>query len=273
MVAAVDSDIEEQGFKARSSLEITLSVWKALFLREALSRLFASRTSMIWLFFEPIFHMSYMMFLYATVRMRVIGGLDTMVWLLAGMLPFILFRRTASQTSIAVDANQSLFTYRQVKPVDTIFVRAGLEFFILTIVAAILFFSVFMTGRDASPSDPLSAILAILGIWLFGLGWGLVASVGQSLIPELENVNTMLMMPLYFISGTIIPLTQIPPQYMEWLLLNPLVHGLEISRHAFSAYYYAIPGVSLAYLYACALTLLFLGLALHRRFALKLTTL
>lgn len=272
MVAAVDSDTEEQGFKARSSLEITLSVWKALFLREALSRLFASRTSMIWLFFEPVFHMSYMLLIFSVVRLRVIGGLDTMVWLLAGMLPFILFRRTATQTSIAVDANQALFTYRQVKPVDTIFVRAGLEFFILTIVATILFFGVAMLGHGKMPADPLSVMLGVLGMWLFGLGWGLVASVGQSLIPELENVNNMLMMPLYFISGTIIPISQIPPQYIDWLLLNPLVHGLEVIRHGFSDYYYAVPGSNLYYLYGCALSLLFLGLALHRRFALKLTT-
>ena len=273
MGAAVNSDAEEQGFKARSSLEITLSVWKALFLREALSRLFASRTSMIWLFFEPVFHMSYMLVIFTVVRMRVVGGLDTMVWLLAGMLPFILFRRTATQTSIAVDSNQALFNYRQVKPVDTIFVRAGLEFFILIIVAAILFFGVAMLGHVKAPADPLSVLLAVCGMWLFGLGWGLIASVGQNLIPELENVNAMLMMPLFFVSGTVLPLSQLPPQYLEPLLLNPLVHGLEVVRHGFSDYYYAVPGSNLSYLYACALTLLFLGLALQRRFALKLTTL
>ena len=272
MVAAVDSNTEEQGFKARSSLEITLSVWKALFLREALTRMFASRTSMIWLFFEPVFHLSYMLVLYTSVRVRVIGGLDTMVWLLAGMLPYFLFRRTATQTSIAVDANQSLFTYRQVKPVDTILVRAGLEFFILTVVAAILFFGVAMVGHGMAPTDPLSIILAVFGMWIFGLGWGLIASVGQGLIPELENVNTMLMMPLFFISGTILPVSQVPPQYYDLLLLNPLVHGLEMVRHGFSSYYFAIPGSNLYYLYACALGLLFLGLALHRRFALKLIT-
>jgi capsular polysaccharide transport system permease protein len=268
----VDSDTEEQGFKARSSLEITLSVWKALFLREALSRLFASRTSMIWLFFEPVFHMSYMLFLFSTVRLRVVGGLDTIVWLLAGMLPFILFRRTALQTSIAVDANQALFVYRQVKPIDTVFVRAGLELFILLIVATILFFGVALIGHGRAPSDPLAVMLAVLGMWIFGLGWGLVASVGQSLIPELENVNGMIMMPLYFISGTIFPLANIPTQYQELLLFNPLVHGLESVRHGFSDYYHAIPGVNLAYLYGSALFLLFLGLALHRHFALKLTT-
>lgn len=273
MVAAVDSDTKEQGFKPRSSLEITLSVWKALFLREALSRLFASRTSMIWLFFEPVFHMSYMLVIFSVVRIRVIGGLDTLIWLLAGMLPFILFRRTATQTSIAVDANQALFTYRQVKPVDTIFVRAGLELFILSLVGCILFFGVTLIGHGVIPADPLSILAGVFGMWLFALGWGLVASVGQGLIPELENVNSMIMMPLYFISGTIFPLAQIPVQYREWLLLNPLANGLEVIRHGFSDYYYAIPGSSLAYLYACAITLLFLGLALHRRFATKLTTL
>jgi capsular polysaccharide transport system permease protein len=57
------------------------------------------------------------------------------------------------------------------------------------------------------------------------------------------------------------------------ILINPLAHGLEIVRHAFSPYYHAAPGTSLLYLFGCAFALLFLGLALHRRFALKLTTL
>lgn len=272
MVAAVDSDTEEQGFKARSSLEITLSVWKALFLREALSRLFASRTSMIWLFFEPIFHMSYMLIMYAVIRMHVIGGLDTMVWLLAGMLPFFLFRRTASQASTAVDSNQALFTYRQVKPVDTIFVRASLELFILIVVSLLLFCSVALIGHEVIPADPLTLMLAVFGLWLIGLGWGLIASVGQALIPELENVNNMIMAPLYFISGAVFPIAQIPAQYQGWLLLNPIAHGLEITRHSFSDYYFATPGVSLAYIYGFALVSLFLGLALQRHFAVKMVT-
>lgn len=270
MAVAGDSGRQGLGFKPRTPLEITLSVWKALFLREALSRLFASRTSMIWLFFEPIFHTSYMLMIFAIVRMRVISGLDSMIWLLVGMLLFILFRRTAAQTSIAVDVNQSLFIYRQVKPVDTIFVRAGLEFFILAIVAMFLFSGVALLGHMVTPSDPLTVIFAVFGMWLFGLGWGLIASVGQTLIPELESINNMLMMPLYFISGTVFPLVQIPAQYREWLLLNPLAHGMEVARHGVSDYYHAIPGVSLGYLYVCALAMLFLGLALHRHFALKL---
>lgn len=227
---------------------------------------------MIWLFFEPVFHMSYMVVIFAVVRMRVVGGLDTMVWLLAGMLPFLLFRRTAGQTSIAVDANQSLFNYRQVKPVDTVFVRAALELFIIVIVAVILFSGLVVLGHHIAPTDPLLTISVVFALWLFGLGWGLVASVGQTLVPELENVNHMVMAPLYFVSGAVVPIAQIPIQYQSWLLLNPIAHGLELIRYSFSPYYFAAPGISLAYLYGCALTLFVFGLALHRRYAIKLLT-
>lgn len=272
MVAAVDSDAEEKGFKPRSSLEITLSVWKALFLREAMTRLFASRTSMIWLFFEPVFHMSYMVVLFAIVRLRVVGGLDTMIWLLAGLLPFLLFRRTAAQTSTAVDANQSLFNYRQVKPIDAVFIRAALELFIIAIVTIILFFGLVLLGHNIAPTDPLLTISVVFALWLFGLGWGLVASVGQALMPELENVNHMVMAPLYFVSGAVLPIAQIPVQYQGWLLFNPIAHGLELIRYSFSSYYFAAPGISLTYLYGCALGLFLFGLALHRRYAVKMLT-
>src|SRR3546814_2028028 len=37
---------------------VTLSVWKALLLREALARLFSGRASWFWLIAEPILHMA-----------------------------------------------------------------------------------------------------------------------------------------------------------------------------------------------------------------------
>jgi capsular polysaccharide transport system permease protein len=75
------------------------------------------------------------------------------------------------------------------------------------------------------------------------------------------------MMPMYIVSGVMIPVASIPQPYQGWMLLNPIVHGLEAARLAFAPYYHAVPGLDLGYLHLFALVLVFLGLALHVRFA------
>jgi capsular polysaccharide transport system permease protein len=259
-------------FQVRPALKVTLAVWKALFLREALYRLLSSRSAPLWLFFEPVLHVSYLLLIYTVIRIRVIGGIDTTLWLLCGILTFVLFRRTFTQTTKAVDANTSLFTYRQVKPIDTLLVRAALEFLVLFLVGAILFSGAALFGHDVRPANPLQVMGALIGIWVFALAWGMVASVAENLVPELGNLNRMITAPLYILSGTIAPLSRFPYPYLDWLMLNPIAHALELVRQGFSPYYHVAPGTSMTYLWAWAVGLLFLGLCLQRRFALRLTT-
>jgi capsular polysaccharide transport system permease protein len=257
---------------ARSPLSITLSVWKALFLRESLGRLFASRGMAFWLVAEPVLHVSYLMFIFTVISVRSVGGIDTAIWIMVGMLAFFFFRRTGVQVAQGIKANQALFAYRQVKPVDTVLVRGLLEGFLLTVVVVILMAVAALLGHASLPADPVLVLAAFLGMWLIGMGFGLIGSVVNELLPEFERVVNLAMMPMYLISGVMFPIAAVQQPYRDWLLLNPIAHGLEAARVGFAPYYHAAPETSLAYVYAVALCMVFFGLALHRRFAARLST-
>ncbi len=256
----------------RSSLSVTYAVWKALFLREAVHRLSAGRAAWLWILLEPLVHVIFLMLIFTVIRVRLVGGIDTAVWIMVGLLAFFMFRRTATQAMNAVEANQALFAYRQVKPVDAVLVRAGLEGFLMILVAVILFTGAGLYGLAIIPADPLAVLEAMVGLWLVGAGFGLMASVVKDLVPELGKIIELAMMPLYFLSGVIFPIAAVPQPYRDWLLLNPVAHGLEAARLGFSPYYQAVPELSIAYIYSFALGTIFLGLALHVRFANRLTT-
>lgn len=256
----------------RSSLSITSSVWRALFLREALARLFSSRAAWFWMLAEPMFHIMLLVFIFTIVRVRTIGGIDTTVWVMVGLLAFFLFRRTGTQVTNAIDANRALFTYRQVKPVDTALVRAVLEALLMIVISFLLIAVAGLLGHIQAPDDPLMVMGALGGLWLFALGFGLIVSVISDLVPELGHVVKLVMTPLYFISGVIYPVSAMPQPYRDILLMNPITHGLEAARSGFSLYYHVIPELSVSYLYGSALFSMFLGLALHRRYALRLVT-
>ena len=205
--------------------------------------------------------------LLTVINHKVVGGIDAAVWVMSGMLAFFMFRRCAQQGVDAIGANLALYTYRQVRPVDTILVRAILEGVLMLLVSTILFLGGLLLGLPALPDDPLQVILAVFGLWLFGIGFGLVLSVPKELIPEFSHVYGFIMMPLYFISGVVFPISNVPLPYRDWLMLNPIVHGLEATRQGFSVYYHAVPELDLSYLFGCSVFLIFFGLVLQLRFA------
>jgi capsular polysaccharide transport system permease protein len=251
----------------RTPTAITFSVWRALFLREAVTRLSRERAAWLWLLVEPVVHMAFVIFLFTVVRVRVVGGIDTAVWIMIGLLTFFMFRRTAQQAMNAVASNQALFTYRQVKPVDTVLVRAGLEGFLMILTAVIILGGAGLYGFPVIPADPLAVLAVFCAMWLVGAGFGLIASVASEIVPEVGRFIGMVMHPLYFFSGVIFPIAQVPQPYRQYLMFNPLAHGLEAARLGFAPHYQAVPETNLAYVYGCALAGIFLGLALHHRFS------
>ncbi|MBE5074530.1 ABC transporter permease [Erythrobacteraceae bacterium E2-1 Yellow Sea] len=256
----------------RSSTHIMLSVWKALLLREATFRLFGTRAAWAWLLLEPLSHFAFLTFLFAIVRQRVVGGIDVAIWLILGLIGFFTFRRTANQMGGAIDSNLALFTYRQVLPFDAIVVRGVLEGLIMLVAFILVTLVMALIGYDVVPDRPLMVLGGFFGLWLLGGSLGLAVAVGGVIVEETRQIFSMLMMPLYFISGVIFPLSAVPPQYREILMLNPVVHGVEAMRAGFSTYYHASDGLDLSYLYLCALCLLALGLTLYTRFAKAIET-
>jgi capsular polysaccharide transport system permease protein len=255
----------------RPPLTVTFAVWKALFLREAVHRMSRERAASLWMVVEPVVHVVVILFLFAVLRARIVVGIDLNIWLMVGITFFFMFRRTFTQTMNAVGNSQALYTYRQVKPVDAALVRAAVEGFLMALVMIILLAGVGLYGVDVVADDPLKILLAVLGMWLFGLGFGLIASVAVEMIPELGTFLALVVQPLYFLSGVFFPIANIPQPYRDWLLFIPTVHGLELGRQGFSTSYHSLPEVSAGYLYGASLVCVLLGLALHRRFATRLT--
>ena len=254
----------------RTSSLIAWTVWKALFLREAVARLSATRGAWVWILAEPIVQLVFLNVLFGFVLQRLISGIDGGLFITTGLLGFGLARNTAMRIKDAITANDTLLTYRQVLPVDTVLVRAALEALLFMLSASCLFTGLGLLGYQVFPHDFLQVMLAFAALWLAGIGLGLILSVASQLIPESGKVGGMLLGPLYFVSGVMYPPSVIPPAYQSWFLLNPFAHGIETIRTGFFPQYHTIPGVSMGYLLGFVMFTVCLGLALHVRFATRL---
>ena len=55
-------------------------------------------------------------------------------------------------------------------------------------------------------------------------------------------------------------------------VIHYTLHGIDAVRLGFAPYYHEVPGLSVSYLYLCALSLLLLGLSLQIAFAKRMVT-
>lgn len=254
----------------RSATAITLSVWRALFLREALTRLAKGRVAWLWLLLEPVGHVALMMMVFSTVRGRTLPGVEFASFLALGVLGYGMFGRVSLRCMEAISSNDALFAYRQVKPVDTVLVRAVLEGLLQLLVSIVLLTGASLVGVKFTPVNTLGLLITAVAIWGFGAGTGLVLSVGARLLPEVSKLVPFVYVPVHLLSGIFFAPYVVPPELRQWLLYNPIMHGIEMLRGSLLAGYPLVSGVSIGYLGAFAVGSLFFGLALHVRFSRRL---
>lgn len=249
----------------RSAFAITKAVIFALVLREMQTRFGSRRMGAFWLMFEPIASIAVMMFIFTVIRARQVPGMDFPIFLLTGIVPFMLMRNIALKLMDAVDANRALFAYRNITIFDTYMARILVECAIMSCVYAILLFVLgFWFGYDVSVAYPLQWLGALANGVLFATGLGVFLSIIVQVMPNAKSFIRLLFMPLYLISGVIFPLWIIPHKYLPWVLWNPFAHLVDNIRSAVFVNYPFVPGVSFRYPVLMTILFLFIGFGLYR---------
>ena len=213
---------------ARSGFEVQKVTVEALFLREIRTRFGKFRLGYLWAILEPSAHLLILLGIFGYIMHRTMPDISFPVFLLNGLIPFFIF------SSIS---NRSVYI--------------------------LLMLIVWMAGEYFEITNFLQLVLTWSLLIILSCGVGLIFMVVGKTFPEMQKVLPILLKPLYFISCIMFPLHSIPKQYWSYLLWNPLVHVVELSREAVMPGYIS-EGVSLNYLAMFTLVTLFIGLALYR---------
>ncbi|MGG8471708.1 ABC transporter permease [Rahnella sp. PAMC25617] len=248
---------------ARSGLEVQKAAVKALFLREIKTRFGKYRLGYLWAALEPMAHMLIMIAIFGYIMHRTMPDISFPVFLINGIIPYFLFSSISTRSIGAIEANQGLFNYRPVKPIDTIFSRALLESIIYSLVYILMMSIVFISGENFKIVHLIMLVFTWVLLIILSCGIGLIFMVIGKTFPETEKFLPIMIKPLYFISCVMFPLHSIPKDYWPYLLWNPLVHVVELFRSSVFPGYVS-DGVSLNYLAICTLIIFFIGLALYR---------
>ncbi|MCF1439619.1 MAG: ABC transporter permease [Shewanella sp.] len=221
----------------RSHWQIMCDVIFALIIRELKTRFGANRLGYFWALAEPMAQAGIMALIFSLLGRSSLSGVPVALFMLAAILPFKLFGKLLPQLSAAIEANKGLLGYRQVTAADPIISRLIIEVMTFLIVYVLLMAIMAWIGFDVVPNDLLE-LLAVSGLTVvLATGMGLMLCAATTWWKDTGKIVSMVMQPMFFISGIMFCATMIPQQYWYLFDWNPLFHVTELSRDAyFSAY-------------------------------------
>lgn len=258
--------------KKRTSWEIQVAVVFALMLRELKTRFGGKLVGIFWVLFEPIANIYILLYIRGVLRTRSIGPtIAYPVYHVVAMIPYFAFRSSWFRAMEAISGNVGLFAYRQVKPADAMVARVMLEVIIYGIVFLLVMATLAWFGLKCLPDDPLLFLFCWGVNVALGFGLGECCLVLTHHKPNAKSIVRLLSMPLYLLSGILIPLKQFPPNVLYWLMLNPTSSLVEMERHAYYHEYEPAKFTSLGYSCEFALVLCAFGHMLYRLNRRKLT--
>ena len=263
------NDFKNKGFfnyilNVKRGLRIQINVLRALIYREFISRASLVKFGYIGILLEPLGVMAIFLSIFALIRRR--GGseeLGVLLFLISGIVIYTLFNAIAIRSMNSMDANSSLFFYRQVKPIDTIFSRTIVEIVIYSVVFIILVTIAFLIRESFFISDFALLIVSFISIAITSMGVGIFLMIARFRYEWVKSVVQFLMRPLWFLSGVFFSLNDIPQNFRPYISWNPILQSIELTRHSFANSYPLSEAISLTYLIQCSLIVLTISLWLY----------
>jgi len=214
--------------KKRTSLTIFKSVIFALFLREIQTRFGTKKLGYFWAIFDAMVMVLIFAGLKSAISDNAMPGLDFPVFLATGFLAFFLWRNIVSRSIGAFSANQSLFNYVQVKPIDTLITRFLIEILVSSMATLVFLALGLYLGFDVAVQNFSMVILAIVWLSLFGFAIGLFTAIVGTFYETFVKIINIIMNPIMFVSALMYTVDSLPPMLRKIVLYNPLVHFIEM---------------------------------------------
>lgn len=236
----------------------------ALILREMSSSYGSSPTGYLWAILEPVAGIALMSLIFSAAFRSPPIGVSFPIFYATGMMPFIMFTAVQSKVALALMYSKPLMAYPTVTFVDAIAARFILNAMTELLVAYIILAGSVMLFDNRVHADLPTIVLAFALTAFLALGIGTLNCFLFARFDVMQRAWSIVMRPMFIISGIFFLFETIPEPYSNWLWWNPLVHIVGLMRRGFYNTYDA-DYVSVTYLCMLSLICLTLGLVFLRR--------
>lgn len=230
------------------SVRLQLEIVQALAYRDQSERIRKSPFGVPGLLVEPLLFVSLWLLLRMLIRARGTDFMNPVLWLSGGFILFFLFNKIALRAISGVARSQRFAELRRVRPLDVLLAGAVVECQIYGTCLVLVIAGVSLYQWQMVIADPGAAVAMFVLVALTSLGVGLSALVIGHRLPLVKMVvNLLIRRLLFWTSGLFFSIAMIPGFARPFFLWNPLLHGIELFRHALVPTY-PIPDISLGYL-------------------------
>lgn len=209
----------------------SLVIW-ALFTREIKAKIFD--TGVFSIFSPFVFQLIIWHIVYFVIKHKNIDGMSISLFILASYTPFWIMEKLAVECANVFALTKGSLAFKRIKIFDAVMATA-----LFILLCAVIVFICFLVGLKIF-GDVFqiykweyifySFIVAVI----FGLGAGFISCVFGAYVKNIPFIYVYILFRLvYFGSGIFFPVAILPMQIQNVLLLNPVLHLVEISRYAF----------------------------------------
>ncbi len=213
----------------------TSKYWHALWLltkRDLKVRYSTSALGYIWSILDPLVMSGIYWFIFTQVFQRQAGTQPYIVFLLAGLLPWMWFNSAVSDSTRAFIKSAKLVRSTAIPRsiwIASIVLSKGIEFLLSLPVLALF---AIVSGAQLSWNIvffPLAVILQAILV----MGIGLMAAPLVVFFRDLERVIKLFLRFLFYASPIIYAFSDLPKSVQPWMAFNPLAGIFDLYRSAF----------------------------------------
>ena len=246
-----------------SGWQIQKNVINALIYRELKTKISKARFGFLGVLIEPFVTLGIFIAIFSFFRIRPTNGLNIYIFLGIGFIYYRTFQGSIMSSLNSLNANRSLFTYKQVKPIDTVITRCLVEAYINFIILIFLFLTTFLLEGYLSIDSFPMFILSFAALNIFCLSLGIITMVACYRYEWLKIAIPFMLRPLFFTSGVLFSIRNIPQNLRPLLTWNPLLHSIEVARNSINTEYILIDNISIIYVLKIAFITLTVSLFIY----------
>jgi capsular polysaccharide transport system permease protein len=252
----------------RQAFAIQLRVLNALLMREVITRFGRKNLGVLWLVGEPMLFTLGITTLWTASGLHHGSPIPIVAFAVTGYSSVLMWRNSVTRSSSALEQNRSLLFHRSVRVIDVFLTRIILEIGGATCSFSLLSCLFMFIGWMPPPVDMFEVVAGWVMLAWFGASLALLigsATAFSDVVERLWHPAAYLLFPM---SGAAFMVEWMPQKLQQFVLLLPMVHGVEILREGWFGNVVRTH-YDIRYMAACCLVLSLAGLYLQREASLR----
>ena len=201
--------------------------------RELKNRYIGSSAGVLWVFFQPVLKLLIYSFVFSVIfriRFTQFGNEGFLPFVAVGLWPWLAFSEALQRSVSAVQSHANLI--KKIKFPHQILVFSSVSAVYLIHLSGLLLVLVILMLMGYTIHFAMLPVLLIYFLMqiLISLGLGFILASFQVFLKDVSQIVTSTMMLMFYLSPVLYSVNQVPEQYRQFYLLNPMAFLIEQYR-------------------------------------------